>query len=292
MLFALGLDEQVVAVSHECDWPPEVARLPRATRSNVDSSRPSREIDVEVKRLLARGNPLYEVDRQLVETLRPDLIVTQSQCDVCAVRHADVLRLVSDSPALRATAVVDLNPQSLDDVLADLGKIARAAGVPEAGELCVAALKLRIAIVKALVSSAPRPRVALIEWIEPLMLAGNWMPQLVDLAGGENLLTRLGEHSPYVAWDALAAADPQVLVVTPCGFDLDRSRVEAQVLRKRPEWGQLAAVREGRAFVVDGNAYFNRSGPRLVESLEILAHLLHPDRVPPPHLPHPGWKEM
>lgn len=284
MLFALGLGRQVVAVSHECDWPPEVKLLPPATKSNVDSSQPSDVIDRQVKALLAAGETLYQVDRDVVEYLQPDLIVTQSQCDVCAVRHADVLRMVGDSAVLKNTRVVDLNPSSLKEVLADIRKVGEAAGVGCSAEEYIDSLRDRIDAVSARVVDAPRPRVAIVEWCEPLMLAGNWMPDLVQRAGGENLITRAGEHSPYVEWNDFVAANPDVVIVAPCGFDLARSRIESQSLLRRPEFANLKAVRNERAFVVDGNAYFNRSGPRLVESLEILGYLLHPSRVPPPRV--------
>lgn len=279
MLFGLGLGPQVVAVSHECDFPAEVERLPRATRSRVDSSRPSGAIDEQVKALLAAGEPLYEVDRELLARLSPELIVTQAQCDVCAVRYQDVLDAVAAEPQLAGTRVVALNPMSIGDVLADIERLGEATGRREAAAEYVAALRGRLRAVEARVGEIPvelRPRVACIEWIEPLMLAGNWMPELIELAGGRSLLTEPGRHSPYVRWEDLRAAEPDAILVAPCGFDLARTRIEALALERLPGWHELSAVRSGCVHLLDGNAYFNRSGPRLVESVEMVAEILHP----------------
>lgn len=298
MLYALGLGEQVVAVSHECDWPPDAAGKPRATFSRVDSTAASGAIDEQVRQMLAQGQPLYGVDAALLARLRPELIVTQAQCDVCAVRYADVVDLVARTPELAPTRVVALNPMSLDDVLGDIGRIAEAAGVTERGAVYVASLRCRIEAVAdqtQRLTVAQRPRTALIEWTEPLMLSGNWMPELLELAGGVCPLTAARRHSEYVDWQRLAEFDPQAIVVAPCGFDLARSIEEARTLPARPEWSRMAAVRSGRVYVVDGNAYFNRSGPRLVDSLEMLAHLLHPQVIGRPAWAEDGmlpWREF
>jgi iron complex transport system substrate-binding protein len=279
MLFALGLGEQVVAVSHECDWPAECKRLPRVTRSNVNSAAASGVIDCQVCDLMAAGKPLYEIDAVRLAELRPDLIVTQAQCDVCAVRYADVLEVVGTQPALHGACVFALNPQSLADVLNDLQRIAAAANVQGRGEQVVAELRLRIERVRDKSAKIPRtdwPRVAIIEWTEPLMLAGNWVPELVELAGGRCELTKAGEHSRCYQWEELLKFDPQAIVVCPCGFDLARARLETEELSRRPGWQAITAVKMGRVFPLDGNAYFNRPGPRFVESLERLSELLHP----------------
>lgn len=279
MLFALGLGEQVAAVSHECDWPAECKRLPRVTRSNVNSAADSDAIDREVRNLIAAAKPLYEIDAERLAALRPDLIVTQAQCDVCAVRYADVLEAVRNQPALHAARVFSLNPQSLADVLNDLQRIAAAANVQGRGEQVVAELRLRVERVRdksAKIPSTDWPRVAIIEWTEPLMLAGNWMPELVELAGGRCELTETAGHSRCYEWDELLKFDPQAIVVCPCGFDLARARLETEELSRRPGWQAITAVKMGRVFPLDGNAYFNRPGPRLVESLEKLSDLLHP----------------
>ncbi len=285
MLYGLGLGELIVAVSHECDWLAEATEKPRATFSRVDSTLASGEIDEQVKQMLAAGAALYGVDAKLLAELRPDLIVTQAQCDVCAVRYADVLDVVERTPALADARVVALNPMSLDDVLVDIQRVAEAAGVDDRGAAYVGRLRGRIDAIcqqTRTLADADRPRTALVEWTEPLMLAGNWMPELLALAGGTCPLATVGRHSEYVDWQRIVEFDPQAIVVAPYGFDLARSIEEAQSLRARPQWSELSAVRCGRVYVVDGNAYFNRSGPRLVDSLEILAHLLHPQRVARP----------
>lgn len=298
MLFALGLGDRVVAVGHECDWPPEAATRPKVTFSRVDSSQPSGAIDEQVKRMLAAGEPLYGIDARLLAQLQPELIVTQAQCDVCAVRYADVLDLVARTPALAQSRVVALNPMSLADVLADVRRIADAADVAERGRELALCLQQRIdAVIRAIepLAASERPRTAIVEWTEPLMLAGNWMTELLTLAGGACTLAVAGRHSEYVAWERIVAFDPQAIVVAPCGFGLERSLREAAALSSRPSWRELSAVRDRRVYAVDGNAYFNRSGPRLVDSLEILAHLLHPDRVPRPswaNEPNPPWQAV
>ncbi len=285
MLCALGLESSLVAVSHECDFPPTVADRPRLTRSRIAASASSQEIDRQVRDLMACGAPLYEIDTERLAACQPDLIVTQAQCDVCAVRYADVVAAVSSLPSLARTTVLALNPQSLTDVVCDLERLGQATGTVAAARQLQAAWQARITTVEqatADLTVASRPRVAMIEWLEPLMLSGNWVPEIVTLAGGRHELTTAGRHSPYVAWEKLVAYDPQAVVVIPCGFDLPRTLASSHVLKELPGWHDLSAVRAGRVHAVDGNAYFNRSGPRLIDSLEILAHLLHPDRVAEP----------
>ena len=285
ILFALGLGDRVLAVSHECDYPPAAARLPRATRSQIDSSQPSQRIDEQVKRLTESGAALYDIDRQLIREIAPDLIVTQAQCDVCAVRYQDVMDFVRVEPALAATTVVALNPLSLNDVLADVLRMGEAANVQGFAAEYSMGLMGRIGHISHIAnraSPAKPPHVICLEWLGPLMAAGNWTPELIELAGGRSCLAASGRHSGYVEWDAVRAVDPQVLLIAPCGFDLDRSCLETQRLFDRTGFRDLAAVRDGRCFVIDGNAYLNRSGPRIVDSLEILAHLIRPDLFEPP----------
>jgi iron complex transport system substrate-binding protein len=285
ILFGLGLGERVVAVSHECDYPTAVQTLPRATCSLIDSSQTSGQIDEQVKSLAAQGQTLYGIDADLIDRLQPDLIVTQVQCDVCAVRYADVVELVESRPGLRNTRVLALNPQSLGDVLADVRRLGEAAGALEAATRMVERLSERVSRISGALADLPaanRPRVVCIEWIAPLMAAGNWTPELIERAGGRSGLAVAGRHSDYVSWDEIRAYDPEVLFVAPCGFDLVRSQTEAEQLRDLPRFSTLSAVRHGRAYVLDGNAYLNRSGPRLVESLELLACLIHPEMFPPP----------
>lgn len=279
MLFALGLGEQVLAVSHECDWPSAASRLPRATRSRIDSQQTSLDIDDQVKRLLASGEPLYEVDEPLLRQLAPDLIITQAQCDVCAIRLADVLRLQSEHEELRHTRVLPLNPSSLEDVLQDIRRVGEATGSQARAADLVSSYRQRIAAIverTSVLRADERPRVLCIEWIAPLMPAGNWTPQLVEFAGGTSGLATAGEHSRYATWDEVAAFDPQLILVMPCGFDLPRTLQEAEQLAQVPSWRQLPAVRNRNVFAIDGNALLNRSGPRLIDSLEVLAQLIQP----------------
>jgi len=285
ILFALGLGDRVVAVSHECDYPADALTLPRVTRSWIDSSKPSGEIDQQVKHCLAAGQPLYAIDTEILCRLAPDLIVTQAQCDVCAVRLADVADLVRSRAELQSAQVLALNPQSLAEVLADIRRVGKAAGAAdEATRLCALLNERikRVAATTAHLPAAERPRVVCLEWISPLMAAGNWTPELIELAGGCSGLATSGRHTDYVGWNDIRAFDPEVLLVSPCGFDLARSRREAELLRGLLGFAELSAVRAGRAFVIDGNAYLNRSGPRLVESLELLAALIQPELFPAP----------
>jgi iron complex transport system substrate-binding protein len=239
----------------------------------------SAQIDSQVREMLAAGQALYGIDAAKLIELAPDLIVTQAQCDVCAVKYEDVLALVRDEPSLRHAHLVALNPMTLADIFADIGRVGEATGARDAATEYAAGLQRRVAEVQMKTGSLPRgerPRVAAIEWIEPLMLAGNWMPELLELAGGAQPVAGHGRHSTYNSWQQVVEFDPQVLLVMPCGFDLARTVAESGVLYRQPGWNDLSAVRAGRVFALDGNAYFNRSGPRIVDSLEIVAGLLHP----------------
>ena len=287
MLFALGLGEDVVAVSHECDFPAEATSRPRVTTSNVDSALASNEIDGQVKELSAAGGALYDFDQAALIELRPDVIVTQSQCDVCAVRYQDVVDFVQAESALAGTRIIPLNPQSLGDVFADVRQVGEALGFADRARQYLAELQERVAAVRNRTVQLPiedRPRVACIEWIEPLMLAANWTPELIENAGGSCPLTRAGQHSTYSAWKDVVQFDPQVIVVAPCGFDLARTLHEDGSIPEWNSYGALSATQHGRVFALDGNAYLNRSGPRLVDSIEILAHLFHPDLFSPSHM--------
>lgn len=285
ILCALGLEESLLAISHECDFPPHIAVRPRATVSYIDSGRDSRDIDAQVKRRLRERLPLYGIDESLVRQLKPDLIITQAQCDVCAVQYEDVLRLVASDALLSKTRVLTLNPATLDDILHDVLRVAEAAGAVERGKEVFASLSRRVERVASIsrqLAPATLPRVVCVEWISPLMTAGNWTPELIALAGGKSGLAVAGKHSDYLPWERIVEHDPEVLLIAPCGFDLSRSRQEADQLPLWPGWNGLSAVKAGRVFVLDGNALLNRSGPRIVDSLELIAYLLHPARFPVP----------
>ena len=272
---AVGLRDALVGRSHECDFPPGVERLPALCEPKVPIHGASREIDREVRRLVADGLSVYRVDAEALRALAPDVVVTQTQCEVCAVSEADVVAATCDW-AGDAVRIVSLAPARLDDVLVDVERVGTALGVAERGAAVVARLRERLAALAARTRELPRPSLACIEWTDPLMAAGNWVPELVELAGGRNLFGAVGEHSPWLQWDAVRAADPDVIVAMPCGFDLARTRREMASLERLSGWDNLRAVRAGRVAVVDGHQYFNRPGPRLVESAEILAEILHP----------------
>lgn len=281
ILFALGLGEQVVGVSHECDWPAKVSTRPRLTRSRIASSANSGAIDLQVRSLMEQGSPLYELDVELLESLAPDLIVTQAQCDVCAVRYQVVESAVRGSPRLAGTRILALSPTSLAEVLQDIIRVGQSAGAVQRAASYVAELQSRVDKVGTscdVADQKDRPRVCVIEWFDPIIVAGNWVPELIALAGGENGLSVAGAHSPCVDADALRGFDPQVLVLAPCGFDVKRARQELPTLTSAVGFMNTEAVRTGRVHIMDGNAYFNRPGPRLVDTLEVLAELIRPGR--------------
>jgi iron complex transport system substrate-binding protein len=272
---ALGFGQDLVGRSHECDFPEGVRRLPACTSPKFPIDGTSYEIDQRVKAVLAEGLSVYRVDAEALRALAPDIIVTQSQCEVCAVSLRDVEQAVCEWIDSRPR-IVSLEPSALDDVWRDVGTVAAALGAADRGEALIAELRARLASIAARAQRIDeRPTVAVVEWIDPLMAAGNWMPELLDLAGATSLFGKAGEHSPWMSFDDLAARDPDWILVIPCGFDLSRTRAEMASLEARPQWRQLRAVRLRRVALGDGNQFFNRPGPRLVESLEILAEILH-----------------
>ena len=275
---ALGFERELVGRSHECDHPAFVSRLPACSTSKVEVGAVSRAIDDQVRTIVSEGLSVYRVNPDLLNRLAPTVIVTQTQCEVCAVSLRDVeeavCELVTSQPA-----IVSLEPMSLCDVWEDIRKVASALGDPGRGDDLVTRLKARLQGIRARTEPVrTRPSIACIEWIDPLMSAANWMPELVECAGGRNLFGEPGKHSGYFDFDRLAAADPDVIAILPCGFDIERTCREMPPLATHPGWPELAAVRNGRVFVTDGNQYFNRPGPRVVESAEILAEILHPER--------------
>ena len=274
---ALGLTDAIVGRSHECDYPPEIKDRPVCTEAQLNSEKPSAQIDADVLDLVQKALSIYKIKTDVLEQLQPTHIVTQDQCDVCAVNFADVEKAVAELTQSQPK-VISLQPNVLNDVWADIERVAATLGVESQSVLTQ--LQSRVEVCKQKtqgLSESDRPTVAAIEWTEPLMATGNWIPELVELAGGQCLFGVVGKHSPYLEWDALVKADPKVIIIMPCGFDLERTRQETMPLTHRPEWSSLHAVRSGKVFITDGNAYFNRPGPRLVDSLEILAEILHPD---------------
>ncbi len=288
---ALDCADWLVGRSHECDWPPGITGLPQVSKPLFPVGPSSRGIDLAVKERLRLALSIYEVDAALLQRLDPDVILTQTQCAVCAVTPDDVARAACELVGHTAQ-VVALEPNRLGDVWDDVRRVAEALGVPERGAALVDALRRRVlAIASKAGALGARPKVAVVEWIEPLMSAGNWMPELVEMAGGTMLFGEAGVHSPSLAWEQLVAANPDALVGSPCGFGIERTLEEIHLLERRPEWPRLSAVRQGRVYVADGNAYFHRPGPRLVESLEILAEMLHPEAF---HFGHEerGWRKL
>src|SRR5574337_473261 len=276
IVWAVGCEGQWGGRSQECDYPPSVKRLPACTEPKFKTAGSSSEIDRRVKNILEQALSVYQVHADRLKELQPDVIITQSQCEVCAVSLRDVEQAVCTWLDSRPQ-IVSLEPNRLGDVWADIGRVAQALGVAEFGAGLVQSLQRRMTVISARARCLPeRPTVACIEWIDPLMACGNWMPELVKMVGGANLCGTPGKHSPWMKWEELRAKDPEVIVILPCGFDIDRAREEMPVLTERTEWSRLKAVRNGRVYVADGNQYFNRPGPRLVESLEILAEVIHP----------------
>jgi iron complex transport system substrate-binding protein len=273
---ALGFEDQLVGRSHECDYPESVKRLPVCTEPKFNVHGSSYEIDQRVKAVLQESLSVYRVHADKLKELRPDVIVTQSQCEVCAVSQRDVEQAVCDWLGSRP-CVVSLKPNALADVWADIHLIADALGAPRRGDELIGRLQRHMTDIADKTRTLPeRPGVACIEWIEPLMAAGNWMPELVEMAGGVNLFGEAGQHAPWLKWEELCAKDPDVIAVLPCGWDIAKARQEMPTLARKPEWPRLRAVRDDRVYLTDGNQYFNRPGPRLTESLEILAEILHP----------------
>lgn len=276
MVCQLGLANRLVGISHECDYPPEVVKLPRVTRSVVPGELPSRQIDERVSQSASEGQPLFEIQEDLLEELEPELIVTQGLCDVCAVSTSQVAALAASLPG--KPRVVHLEPTRLGEMLDALQILGEAAGTAGRAREVVQDLRERIEKVRFSTGAPPRrPRVALLEWIDPLFSSGHWNPEMVRIAGGQEVLGREGEHSRRLDWDELRRADPEVLILALCGYKVDRSLEDWPILQDKPGFRDMACARAGKIFVMDGNAYFNRPGPRLVDSLEILAHTLHPD---------------
>jgi iron complex transport system substrate-binding protein len=276
---ALGAGDALVGVSHECDYPPRVRGLPVLTRPKLRVDAASADIDRDVRALVARGLGVYEIDVERLAALAPDVIVTQQQCEVCAVSFAEVEAAVRGVLPSSAT-IVSLTPVTLDDVWADVARVADALGASARAAAVVGESRARLARLAGRTAALPRPTVACIEWLDPLMTAGNWIPELVAIAGGSYPFREPGGASGTTSWQALRDAAPDVVVLMPCGFTVAQTERELEAFTARAEWRALPAVRSGRVSVVDGSAYFNRPGPRLVESAEILAEIVHPGVAP------------
>ena len=275
MLYALGLGDSVVGVTHECDYPAPAGANPHLTRSVIADGLTAAEIDREVRERTERGEAIYELDAETLRELEPDLIVTQQVCEVCAVSYEDVSKVARTIPS--DPRVLSLDPSTIGEVMADIRTLAAAAGAPEAGEELLAAAAERLDRVRGAVDGAACPRVLALEWLDPPYAGGHWVPQMVELAGGEDALGLPGEKSRVFSWSEAEAARADVAVAMPCGYGTERAADET-----RPSLERLAALGVARVVAVDASAYFSRPGPRLVDGVELLAHVLHPDRVPAP----------
>jgi iron complex transport system substrate-binding protein len=286
MLFALGLGDQVVAVTHECDFPPQAASKPHLTRSIISEGLSAGEIDAAVRDAVGRGRHLYELDEAVLKELDVDLIVTQEVCEVCAVSYDDVVAVANRLPS--RPEVISLDPSNLAEVLADVSRLGEAAGVEQPAAVLRSELERRLGAVREAVAGAPRPRVLALEWLDPPFIGGHWVPEMIETAGGTDVMrgrSLRSDPSDGVAemksrtaeWDELAASEPEVVVAMPCGWDAARARQE--VLSR---WDRVSELGADGVIAVDAAASFSRPGPRLVEGTELLGHLLHPDRVAPP----------
>ena len=273
--FSLGLDEDVVGVTHECDWPPEVEDLPKVTRDVLAPGLGPAEIDAAVRERTREGKAIYELDEEELHRLAPELIITQAVCAVCAVAYEDVVALAQTMEL--PPDVISLDPSTLGEMLGDVRTIAEATGRRDRGVDLVREAAERIDRVRLAVRDAPRPRVAALEWLDPVYAAGHWTPQIVEYAGGEDVLGLPGEHSRVVSWEEVAATRPEVVVVMPCGYEEHRAAREAQAFGER-----IAGLGADRVVAVDAAAHFSRPGPRLIDGLEELAHVLHPVLVDEP----------
>ena len=273
LLFALGLGDQVVGVTHECDYPDEARDLPQVTRDVLEPGLTPGEIDAAVRARTQAGQSIYELDDELVGELEPDLIVTQALCHVCAVSVDEVQALAQTLPD--PPRVISLDPTTYGETVGDVRTIARATGAKDAALDLIARTARRADVVRLAVRGAPRPRVAALEWLDPVFVAGHWTPQLIEMAGGEDVLGFAGEPSRQATWEEVAAAQPEVVIVMPCGYDAARALVEAEEFGPR-----LRELGADHVVAVNASAYFSRPGPRLIDGLELLAHILHPDRAP------------
>lgn len=283
---ALGLADQLVGISHECDYPPHLSHVPVMVRARIESrSLSSAQIDAQVGTMLSAGEGLYELDEPQLLAAKPDLFITQDLCDVCAITPSQLAAVLSKlTPPPR---VMTLNPRRLDDILRDIAVLGAALDRKDAGAQLVARLRGRLdAVRKVATTESTRPRVACLEWLSPLYTAGHWVPDMVEAAGGIDALAQAGAASRPIEWDALTAADPDVIVLMPCGFTIPRTRTELTTITSHPQWKTLPAVQRNRVYLVDALSYFSRPGPRLIDGVEQLASIFHP--APVDHRLHPA----
>ena len=290
IIYALGCGDRLVGRSHECDYPEEVSELPICTipKFNVDGT--SREVDDEVKSLVQSALSIYYINEKLLKELKPDIIFTQSQCEVCAVSVSDVENALKNITGL-SSRVISVEPNSIEDIFNDILTIAEILNVRKKGKELVELIKIKIDSTEKIVYQKSSPSVAAIEWIDPLMAAGNWVPQLIRVAGGKNLFGEASKHSPWMKYNDLVEQDPEIIIVMPCGYDIKKSLIEIKTLESKKGWGSLKAVRNRNVYITDGNQFFNRPGPRIIESLEILLEIIHSDFSESKHIDS-GWIKL
>jgi len=301
MVAALGCLDQMVGRSHECDYPPEVLALPMVSTVQIDINTSSAQIDAQVKQLAQekrepedpalKALSIYAIDIDKLQELRPDVIFTQTQCEVCAVSERDVIQAIAQLTGLQPL-VVSLSPYRLQDVWEDVLRVGQAIGKRDQAQTLVEKYQQRLTNLAVKIAAfGAKPRVAVLEWLDPLMGAGNWTPELVSYAGGENVFGEVGHHTPWLTWEELQAANPDVIVLSPCGYALDRTMQDVPLLQNHAAWADLQAVRNGRVYAIDGNQYLNRSGPRLVDSAELLARVIWGERLPI-FVDNNGWQHV
>jgi len=276
---ALGCAEYLVARSHECDYPASVQGVEVCTKSRIDGGAPSREIDEQVKKFSADSLSLFEIDAARLRELKPTHFFTQAQCDVCAVSESEVADIFGAEHG-DAPKIVSLSPTRFPHLWENITEVADALGVSFDGKQLLKDLKMKcVEVIERAAVATRKPKVLCLEWLDPLMGAGNWIPDMVGMAGGENLVSESGKHSGWITIDDIAAANPDVIVLMPCGFDLPRTLEEVKMLEQHPQWKKLKAVKKRRVFATDGSAFFNRPGPRLVDSLQILGEMFYPGMI-------------
>lgn len=285
---ALGLQHKLVGVTHECDWPPGIESLPRLTRSAIPEGLSSGEIDAVVREQLRQSDALYHIDDELLAALEPDLIVTQALCDVCAVTAEEVQAAVARLPA--TPKLVNLEPMSLEQVLDTIELVGCAAGCTDEGARVVGELRARIGAVVHRKRTGPAPRIGFLEWIDPPFNGGHWNPELIEMAGAIDCFGSKNAPSRTITFEEVQAADPDILVISLCGFDPDRAAEDLPILQQRLDWEKLKCVQDEQVFIMDGNSYFSRPGPRLVDSLEQLANIVDAWREPTPEVPTRAWR--
>ena len=290
IIYALGCGDRLVGRSHECDYPEEVSELPICTIPKFNVEGTSREVDDEVKSLVQSALSIYYINEKLLKELKPDIIFTQSQCEVCAVSVSDVENALKNITGL-SSRVISVEPNSVEDIFNDILTIAEILNVRKKGKELVESIKAKIDNTEKIVYQKSSPSVAAIEWIDPLMAAGNWVPQLIKVAGGKNLFGEAGKHSPWMKYNDLLEQDPEIIIVMPCGYDIKKSLIEIKTLESKKGWGSLKAVRNRNVYITDGNQFFNRPGPRIIESLEILLEIIHSDFSESKHIDS-GWIKL